>query len=76
MIHFEYITDNIDFYKKGVFLGDISTCVLNHFRIYSQLQNYLKMGYPITKAVLYTAEDNKVSEQTIFKIKKIMESEI
>lgn len=76
MTRFDYIGNNIVFIKEGIMFGVISTCVLSHFRIYSQLQNYLVMGYPITKAILIVSEDNKLSEDMVFKIKKEMETEL
>ena len=76
MTKFEFLGINIVFVKEGIMFGVISTCVLSHFRIYSQLQNYLVMGYPITKAVLLVADHNKLSEEMVFKIKREMEIEL
>jgi hypothetical protein len=76
MTKYEYVSRNIVFVKEGIMLGIISTCVLSHFRVYSQFENYLAMGYSVTKAAFYVSENNKLSECMIFKIKREMESEI
>jgi len=76
MNKYNYIGNNIIFVKEGIMLGIISTCVLNHFRIYTQYINYLAVGCSIGKAVFYVSEDNKVSEILVHKIKKEMEEEI
>jgi hypothetical protein len=76
MTKYEYISRNIVFIKEGIMYGIISTCTLNHFRIYAQFENYLAMGYSVSKAAFYVSENNKVCESMFFKIKKEMESEI
>jgi hypothetical protein len=76
MTKYEYISRNIVFIKEGIMYGIISTCTLNHFRIYAQFENYLVMGYSIKKAVLCISKDNRICESMFFKIKKEMESEI
>ena len=76
MTKYEYVGSHIILIKGGIVAGFISATVLSHFRIYSQLQNYCLMGHPITHAVFLVSEDNKLSEATIFKIKREMETEI
>ena len=76
MTKFDYIGNNMDFIKAGIMLGVISTCVLSHFRIYTQYLNYLALGVPICKAVFIVAENNKLSEIMVHKIKKEMETEL
>jgi putative cell wall-binding protein len=76
MTRFEYIGNNMEVIKEGIMLGVISTCVLNHFRIYTQYLNYIALGLPICKAVFIIAEDNKLSEILIHKIKREMETEL
>jgi len=76
MSKYDYIGNNMIFIKEGIMLGVISTCVLGHFRIYTQFINYMAMGVPVGKAILILADENKVSEQTIYRIKWEMEVEI
>ena len=76
MTRFDYIGLNFVFIKEGIMFGFISTCVLSHFRIYSQYQNYLIMGLSTTKAVFLTAENNRITEDMVFKIRREMEIEL
>jgi hypothetical protein len=76
MTNYEHISRNLEVYKDGIMRGNISTCILNHFRIYAQFENYLAMGYSVSKAAFYVSENNKVCESMFYKIKKEMESEI
>jgi hypothetical protein len=64
------------FIKEGVMLGIISTCVMSHFRIYTQYLNYLALGYSVVKAIFIISENNKISEDMVYRIKKSMEDEI
>lgn len=57
-------------------MGLLSTSVLNHIVIYSRFDYYLRIGYPVSRAAFYTAEDNKISEQTVFNIKRNMEESL
>jgi hypothetical protein len=76
MTKFEYINDNIVNIKKDIKAGIISSCVVKHFIIYARYDYYLKAGHPVTQAVQFTAQDNRVSETWVFNIIKNMESEI
>jgi hypothetical protein len=76
MTRFEYIGNNILFIKEGVMFGFISTCILSHFRIYTQYLNYLSLGLSIPQVVFILAEENRVSEQTVYRIKWEMETEL
>lgn len=76
MNRFNYINKNITRIKYETEHGFYSTSILGHYAIYSKYDYYRKTGFPVSKAVLYTAEDNKVSEHTIFKIKRKMEEGI
>ena len=76
MTKYEYIGNNMIFIKEGIMLGVISTCVLSHFRIYTQYINYRALGYSIGKSVFTISENNGVSEILIHKIRKEMEAEI
>lgn len=74
MTNFDYIVNNMDCVKELIMRGMISTCVLSHFRIYSQFQNYIKMGHPVGRSATITSYKNNISEQTMFNIKKEMEA--
>jgi hypothetical protein len=76
MTRYDYIGKNMLIVKEGVMLGIISTCILNHFRIYTQYLNYLALGYSVGKAVFSISENNKISEDMVYKIKKSMEDEL
>jgi hypothetical protein len=76
MSKYDYIGNNMIFIKEGIMLGVISTCVLSHFRIYTQYINYLSLGFTSAKAIFILSEVNKVSEQTIYRIKWEMEDSI
>jgi hypothetical protein len=73
---YDYIGNNMIFIKEGIMLGIISTCVLSHFRIYAQYLNYLALGYSVGNAVFTISENNKMSEDMVYKIKKAMEEEL
>jgi len=76
MTKFDYIGNNIETIKAEIMFGIISTCILSHFRIYTQYLNYLALGLSIPQSIFILAENNKVSEQTIYRIKWEMESEL
>lgn len=75
MKRFQFINQNIVFIKEGIRHGLYPTCLLGHWVVYCRFDYYRKLGYPVTKAALCTAEDMKVSKQTVFNIKKDMENE-
>lgn len=76
MTKYECISSNMTCIKLGIMLGYTSFTILSHFRIYTQYLNYLALGVPMGKTVLILADENKVSEQTIYRIKWEMEAEI
>ncbi len=76
MTRFQYINKNIDKIKEEIKLGLISTTILNHFIIYSKYDYYRKLGNYVGFSVLFTSEDLKVDERTVFRVIKNMEEEI
>jgi len=76
MTQFEWIGQNLDVIKTGIKCGRISTTTLSYFRIYTQIHNYRALGYSITESVFQVAEDNKLGEDTIYRIKREMETDL
>ncbi len=52
----------------------LSWSVLRQLEIYRELDVNLKLGHNITEAVFLTSEKMKVSDRTVFRVKKFMES--
>jgi hypothetical protein len=73
MTRFQWYNKNFDVVKDAIRIGDYSTCIINRLVIYSRYDYYLKTGMSKSTAVICTAEDKKVSEDTVWKIKKKME---
>ena len=79
MNRFEFINKNLlspDGIIEQIRLGILPLSVRRHFEIYSKFDYYKKQGYNISKAVFYVSEDFRVTEDTVYKIKKSMETEI
>ena len=76
MTVFEYIGENIERLKKDIKIGITSYCIINHWYIYSRYHYYISVGNPVSNAVLYTSQDFKIGERTIYKIIKRMEATI
>ena len=76
MTKYDWIGLNMLFIKEGIMLGIISTCTLSHFRIYTHLLNYMAAGKHLREAIFILANENKISEQSVYRIKWEMESEV
>ena len=76
MTRFQYINTNFLRIKQEVNMGLISPYVLAHFAAYSRFDYYRKQGLTICNSVMCASEDMNISELTIFKIKKRMETEL
>jgi hypothetical protein len=72
----EYISRNIDHIKMDIKLGIVSSTILRHLEIYCRFDYYRKSGLPVNESILNAGDDFKVSETTVFKIKKQMEAVI
>ena len=68
-----YINANIDRLRHEAALGLVPCSVLRHWEIYSRYDAHKKMQQGVTLAVLHTATDMHVSENTVYKIIKQME---
>jgi hypothetical protein len=75
MTTFTYINTNIDRIRKEIKAGIIPCTILLHWEIYSRYDIYRKMGHNTVMAVFFVAEQYKVSEILVYKIKRKMESE-
>jgi hypothetical protein len=79
MTRFEYINTKIltpDGIKEQIQVGILPMKIIRHFEIYCRFDQYKKQGYKISMAIFYTAEDFKITEDCVYKIKKSMEAEI
>lgn len=74
MTYFDYINLNIDRIKQEIKMGITYSSVINHYAIYSRYDYYRKLGNPVSKASFFASEDLKISERSILKIKKQMET--
>ena len=72
MTRFEYINANLPEITEEVKMGFIPTDVLNHYSVYCRYDFYRKQNHNVSTAVFYTSEDFKISERTIFRIIKDM----
>lgn len=73
---YAYINTNIDRIRHEVRLGLIPCAVLRHWEIYSRFDALKKMGFGVCEAVLTSAADARMSESSIYKIIKRMETKI
>ena len=76
MTLFVYINQNIDRIKFDIKAGLVPCVILRHWQIYSRYDYYRKLGHEVSEAVLFTGEDNKVNERSVYYIIKKMEREI
>lgn len=75
MTLFNYINENLDKVKVDVKNGLMPCSIISHFTIYSRFDYYRKLGNPCCDATIYVCNDFQVSESTVFRIIKKMESE-
>jgi hypothetical protein len=73
---YQYIDQNIDQIKYEVRIGIIPCSIIKHYQIYRMFTLNRNLGNPIGIAVMITAVDFRVSEPTIYRIIKQMESEL
>jgi hypothetical protein len=71
-----YINHNIDRVKYEITLGLMPTSILRHWEIYSRFDAYKKMGFTVVDAVLYTANEMRCCESSVFKVIKRMEAQV
>ena len=79
MNRFAYINKNIltpDGIKEQIRLGILPSSVIRHFEIYSKFDYYKKQGHNISTSVFFVSEDFNITDGTVYKIKKSMETEI
>jgi len=76
MTRFQYISDNFLTIKKEVKMGLISPTILSHYAIYSRYDYYRKLKNYVGVSVLITSDNFRISEQTVYRIIKEMESEV
>jgi Mor family transcriptional regulator len=76
MTLYAYINANIDRIRHEVRLGLMPCAVLRHWEIYSRYDALKKMGFNVCEAVLTAAADARMSESSIYKIIKRMETEV
>ena len=76
MNKFNYININIERIKKDIELKIIPAFVIKNYAIYSRYLYYRKQNYNKTTAALFAGDDFKVSDKWVFRIIKLMETEI
>jgi len=76
MTRFEYISQNIDTIKIMIKIGIISPTILRNWEIYSRFDYYRRIGENVCMSVFFTGNDLKAEERRIYRIKKLMESEL
>ena len=72
MTRFDYINQNLPEIKEEVKMGFIPLDILNHYAIYCRYDFYRKQKINVTTSVFYASEDFNISERTIFRIIKDM----
>lgn len=76
MTKFEYITKNIENIKQGIEIEIIPAFVIKNYAIYSRYLYYRKQNYNKTTSAIYAGDDFKISDKQVFRIIKLMETEI
>jgi hypothetical protein len=76
MTLFQYLSKDIDRVKLEVKTGQRPCTVIKDIQIYSRYDYYRKLGHTPCLGVMFTGEDLRVSERTVFRIIKKMEKEI
>jgi hypothetical protein len=76
MMLFTYINENIQRVKIEIKAGIIPCSVLRYWEIYARYDIYKKMGNSETLARFQTSEYFNVSEMTICRVIKKMESDV
>lgn len=76
MTLYEYINTNFDRIRYETKIGLIPISILSHWEIYSRFDAFRKRGLPVSDAVMFTEMEMKVSDSTVYKVKKQMESTI
>lgn len=73
---YAYLNANIERIRREVALGIIPCSVLRHWEIYSRFDAYKKMNYSVVDAVLFTSNDMRCCESSVFKIIHKMEQAV
>ena len=76
MTKYEFINQNIVVIKEEIYRGMLPVCIVNHLIIYCRYDHYRKRGYSAGESTFFTAEDNNISEMSVYRIRKSMEAEI
>jgi len=76
MTLYSYINNNIERVKIEVENGIIPYSIITYRNIYARYDAYKKMGENTTVAILRIEEEFKMSESSIYKIIKRMESQL
>ena len=73
---YNYVSANIDRIRREVTLGIVPCSVLRHWEIYSRFDAYKKMNHSVVDAVLFTANDMRCCESSVYKIINKMEQSV
>jgi len=79
MTKFKYINDNLltpHGIKDQLKLGIIPTAIMRHFAVYSRYDYYRKQGHKKYHAISFINIDLNISESSIIRIIKDMETEL
>jgi len=76
MTLFQYISENFERVKYEVSRGLHSCTLLSHYEVYARFDSYKKQGHGYHKAFLFVLYDYDLSEMTVYRIIKKMESEM
>ena len=76
MILFNYVSVHIDRIKSEIKVGIIPCSLLHYWEIYARYDTYKKMGDSETMARFQTSEKFRVSEMTICRVIRKMESHV
>jgi len=76
MTLFEYINQNFERVKHEVKTGQRPCSTIRYIQIYSRYDYWRKLDNSVSRSVLFTSEDMKIGERSIYNIIKKMESEI
>jgi hypothetical protein len=76
MMLFIYINTNIERVKKDIKLGLMPCSILHHWEIYARYDALKKMGNNTTMSVFQVSELYEISEPSIYRIIRKMESDV
>jgi Mor family transcriptional regulator len=76
MTLFQYLNEHIDVVKHDVKIGLFPCSILRHYEMYSRYDLYRKNGHDYHKAFLFLIYDYDLSERTVYRIIKQMETEV